>query len=139
MTIKNDLLCHASPSIMSSEGGGSSSDDAVSYADTRNADVDGDPRRVPDQARSRPYGNATGVRDPPAGMSIDDRDYWYALIDEKAAATFVDVEPRTMQGFRQRGGGPKFIRISSRCIRYRRIDLRDWAEARMRPSTSDVG
>ena len=73
--------------------------------------------------------------------SIEDADpeFWHALIDEKAAATFLGLERRTMQGFRQRGGGPGFMRISSRCIRYRRIDLRDWAEARMRSSTSDVG
>ena len=33
----------------------------------------------------------------------------------------------------------RYIAISSRCIRYRRIDLRAWSEARVRTSTSDPG
>ena len=66
-------------------------------------------------------------------------DYWNALVDEKVAALFLDMTPRSMQAMRQRGGGPRFIRISSRCIRYRRIDLKAWADALMRSSTSDPG
>ena len=64
-------------------------------------------------------------------------DYWNALVDEKVAASFLKMTPRSMQAMRQRGGGSRFIRISARCIRYRRIDLRTWAEARLRSSTSD--
>ena len=90
-------------------------------------------------AQGQQPGKVNRARGPPSSETIDDRDYWYALIDEKVAASHINVDPRTMQGLRQRGGGPTFIRISSRCIRYRRIDLRDWAEARMRSSTSDVG
>ena len=67
------------------------------------------------------------------------QDYWFSLIDEKAAADFLDLTSRTMQGFRQKGGGPKYIHLSSRCLRYRRIDLHNWAEARVRTSTSDTG
>ena len=66
-------------------------------------------------------------------------EFWHALIDEKAAASFLGLERRTMQGLRQRGGGPQYVFISSRCLRYRRIDLRDWFELRMRTSTSDPG
>ena len=58
-------------------------------------------------------------------------DYWQALIDEKAAAAFLGLTNRTMQAYRHRGGGCRYIRISSRCLRYRRIDLRLWAEARV--------
>ena len=71
--------------------------------------------------------------------AVSEPAFWHSLIDEKEAAAFLGLERRSMQGFRQRGGGPAFMRISSRCIRYRRIDLRDWAEARMRSSTSDAG
>ncbi len=67
------------------------------------------------------------------------QDYWHALIDEKAAAEFLDLTDRTLQAYRHRGGGPRYIRLSSRCLRYRRVDLREWAEARMRTSTSDPG
>ena len=70
-----------------------------------------------------------------------DRDlhFWHALIDESKAADYLGLKPRTMQGLRQRGGGPRYIDISSRCVRYRRADLRDWADARVRKSTSDPG
>ncbi len=68
-----------------------------------------------------------------------DQDYWHALIDEKVAAEFLKLKVRTMQGFRHRGGGPLYVRLSSRCIRYRRVDLRQWADARVRTSTSDPG
>ena len=65
--------------------------------------------------------------------------YWNALIGEKSAANYLGLKARTMQGFRYRGGGPRYIRLSSRCLRYRRTDLREWADARVRTSTSDPG
>ncbi len=68
-----------------------------------------------------------------------DPTYWNALIDEKAAAEFLGLTNRFMQHRRQQGGGPRYIAISSRCIRYRRIDLREYAESRLRTSTSDPG
>ena len=65
---------------------------------------------------------------------------WLALIDEKAAADFLNLKPRTLQDWRQRHStGPPYVRISSRCVKYRRIDLYRWAEARLRKSTSDPG
>ncbi len=68
-----------------------------------------------------------------------DEDYWNVLIDEKEAARFLDVKDRFMQNRRQHGGGAQYIVISSGCIRYRRLELRAWADARLRTSTSDVG
>ncbi len=68
-----------------------------------------------------------------------DNDFWYGLINEKLAASFLDLSVRTLQGLRCRGGGPRFVRISGRCIKYRRIDLRDWGETNLRTSTSDAG
>ena len=65
--------------------------------------------------------------------------YWHSLIDEKAAADFLGLTDRFMQHRRQQGGGPRYIVISSRCIRYRRTDLRAWSEERLRTSTSDPG
>ena len=69
----------------------------------------------------------------------DDPGFWFELVDERVAGVFVDLKPRTLQAYRQRGGGPRFCRVSSRCIKYRRIDLRTWSEARLRTSTSDPG
>ena len=59
-----------------------------------------------------------------AGEASNLYDYWCALIGEDPAAVFLDVSTRTIQGFRYRGGGPVFVRISARCVKYRRIDLR---------------
>jgi len=66
-------------------------------------------------------------------------DYWNALVDEKVAAEFLRVTPRCMQAMRQRGDGPRFIRMSSRCIRYTRALLKSYADDRVRESTSDDG
>ena len=71
------------------------------------------------------------------GNEIPDADYWHSLIDENEAATFLNLSARTLQGLRYRGGGPPFVRISSRCLKYRRLDCRNWAESRLRTSTSD--
>ena len=68
-----------------------------------------------------------------------DQAFWYELINEKPAAKFVDLKPRTLQGYRYRGRGPPFVRLSARCVKYRRIDLLRWAEAHLRTSTSDTG
>ena len=74
------------------------------------------------------------VRDPP-GVS----DYWDAFIPEKEAATYLGLTPRALQGWRQKGGGPRYVALSSRCLRYTRRWLREHAEARTRTSTSDPG
>ena len=66
-------------------------------------------------------------------------DYWNALVDEKVAAEFLDLTRRSMQAMRQRGDGPQFFRFSPRCIRYTRLLLKSYADARMRKSTSDPG
>ena len=69
----------------------------------------------------------------------DDLEFWYALIVEKVMAGFLGVTDRTLQKWRRTGGGPPFVRVSSRCVRYRRIDGRGFSEDRLRSSTSDPG
>ncbi len=68
-----------------------------------------------------------------------DAGFWFSLIDEEAAAAFLDLSVRSMQGYRYKGGGPRFVRISSRCVKYRRVDCREWSETKLRTSTSDPG
>ncbi len=79
---------------------------------------------------------ATDGGDIPLGQ---DPAYWHSLIPETEAAEFLDLTSRTMQAMRQRGGGPRFVRISARCIKYRRVDLKSYADNRLRYSTSDPG
>ena len=81
----------------------------------------------------------TTLHETTAAAPADQSDYWNALVDEQAAAGFLSLTIRTLQGWRYRGDGPQYVRVSARCIRYRRADLRDWAEARLRTSTSDTG
>lgn len=65
--------------------------------------------------------------------------YWNDLVDECAAAAFLGVSSRCLQGWRYRGGGPCYVRVSHRTIRYRRADLQAWADGLVRTSTSDPG
>ena len=75
---------------------------------------------------------------PLAGRETDS-DYWHSLITEAEAANFLGFTVRCLQNWRYRGGGPVYVKPNARNVRYRRIDLRRWAEARLRTSTSDGG
>lgn len=86
---------------------------------------------------SRDGGSVTTVDG--AEHPFDEYNYWHSLIVEGDAGAFLGLTNRTMQGLRQKGGGPKFIRLSSRTVRYRRVDLKAWVDARIRTSTSDLG
>ena len=59
------------------------------------------------------------------------------LIDEREAAGFLCYSPRALQNWRIRGGGPRFVKVSARSIRYRRRDLNRWIEERIRSNTSE--
>ncbi len=82
---------------------------------------------------------AAAISGPPPAPQTEAPSFWYELIGEKSAAKFVNLSVRSIQGYRYKGGGPNFVRLSARCVKYRRCDLRKWAEARMRTSTSDPG
>ena len=56
---------------------------------------------------------------------------------EKQAAKLLNLSPKTLQKYRIIGGGPRFIRVSARCVRYRIVDLRVWQESKLVSSTSE--
>ncbi len=60
-----------------------------------------------------------------------------ALVSEQSAAEFLSVTPGALQKWRMTGNGPQFVRISSRCVRYQRRDLVEWARARVKSSTAE--
>jgi len=60
------------------------------------------------------------------------------LIGEHEAADYIGHSVRSLQNWRVRGGGPKFVKISSRSIRYRFSDLNEWIESKLVSSTSEV-
>lgn len=59
-----------------------------------------------------------------------------ALLRQEEAARILNVTPRALEAWRYRGGGPHYLRISGRCIRYRLADLQAWLSERERASTS---
>ena len=61
------------------------------------------------------------------------------LLDERQAAAILNYTQRCLQAWRRSGRGPKFVKVSSRSIRYRRVDLDQWIQDRIRTSTSDTG
>ncbi len=66
-------------------------------------------------------------------------DYFDQLINEQTAADFLGYSVRALQNWRLRGGGPRFVKVSSRSIRYRRRELIAWADARMVENTAQQG
>jgi len=63
------------------------------------------------------------------------------IFDERAAGAYIGgadspISARTFQRWRQRGFGPKFLRVGSQ-IRYRQRDLDDWLSGRIAQSTAD--
>jgi predicted DNA-binding transcriptional regulator AlpA len=69
----------------------------------------------------------------------EDRDYLDRLIAERQAAEFLGYSVRALQNWRVRGGGPRFVKVSGRSVRYRRRDLIEWVERRLRWNTSELG
>ena len=67
-----------------------------------------------------------------------DPDYQDRLINETDAADYLCYSVRALQNWRLRGGGPLFIRVSSRSIRYTRRDLKAWTESRKVANTSQA-
>jgi predicted DNA-binding transcriptional regulator AlpA len=57
------------------------------------------------------------------------------LLTQAQAATRLGLSPRTLEQYRTRGGGPLFVRISSRCVRYRPEDIEAWVSARVHVHT----
>ena len=62
-----------------------------------------------------------------------------ALLYTVEAALLLGLSPRTLEALRLRGGGPVFIKVTPKAVRYRRRDLAAWLDARQRRSTSDPG
>ena len=60
------------------------------------------------------------------------------LLTEQDAATLLHVTVKAVQGWRYRGGGPRFVKVG-RCVRYRLEDLQAFVLAALRTSTSDPG
>lgn len=60
------------------------------------------------------------------------------LITEKEAAELICYTQRALQNWRVRGGGPEYVKVSARSIRYQRRDVLSWIEERKRKHTSQT-
>ncbi len=60
------------------------------------------------------------------------------LLTEKEVEAEYGINHRTLQAWRVRGGGPKFLKIG-RSVRYRRKDIAAWLDSQTKRSTSDPG
>lgn len=61
-----------------------------------------------------------------------------SVLDTRGAADFLGVSARTLEGFRVRGGGPRFVKIGG-AVRYRLTSLEEYLQHHERASTSDTG
>lgn len=64
--------------------------------------------------------------------------FLFSLLREQEAADFLGLSVRTLQGYRLKGQGARFIKLTAGAVRYRLIDLIDWTELNARKSTSDL-
>jgi predicted DNA-binding transcriptional regulator AlpA len=60
------------------------------------------------------------------------------LLTEAQVADLLAISPRTLQMWRYKGGGPKYVKAGA-AVRYRPADVDDWLASQARLSTSDPG
>jgi predicted DNA-binding transcriptional regulator AlpA len=70
----------------------------------------------------------------PAGTSTDDE-----FLQERDAAAFLGVSPRSMQRWRSDGTGPAYVRLGHRRVTYRKSGLIAWTNNRTFRSVSEEG
>lgn len=71
-------------------------------------------------------------------MPTERRETPVVVLDTRAAAEFLGVSPRTLEGLRVRGGGVPFVKIGG-AVRYRLATLEAYLQQQERNSTSDPG
>ena len=70
----------------------------------------------------------TGGTDGPMDQAMSVSTSSMAMLDQEEAARFLHIQPRTLESWRQRRIGPRFVRYSIRCVRYRAQDLQVWLD-----------
>jgi predicted DNA-binding transcriptional regulator AlpA len=61
-----------------------------------------------------------------------------AHMDRPLTAKYIGVTPRCLENWAVTGEGPAFVRLSARCVRYRKKDIDAWADSRLVSSTSEA-
>jgi len=60
------------------------------------------------------------------------------VLTEKQVAEMLGVTDRTLQSWRFKGVGPRFIRISRRCVRYEQSAIEEFIEAHSVRNTAQI-
>lgn len=60
------------------------------------------------------------------------------FLDTIQAAEYLGLQKTTLEAWRCRGGGPRFVKLG-RSVRYRQSDLDAWIESRIRDNTVETG
>ena len=68
--------------------------------------------------------------------ALDQLDARATTVSPVEAAERLGVERSTLDNWRWKGGGPRYLKVGGR-VRYRLADLADWLDAQSRSSTSD--
>lgn len=61
-----------------------------------------------------------------------------ALMTPQQAADHLALSPRTLEAWRIKGGGPRYVRLTAKAVRYAPADLAAWAEARTVANTAQA-
>ena len=69
-------------------------------------------------------------------MTSDPHKPALVFLDNKQAADFLKLSPRTLEKHRVTGGGPRFRKLGRRVV-YAVADLESWANERICSNTSD--
>ena len=80
---------------------------------------------------------STALLEEPGGRPIPEHPD--VLLFTIEAAFLLGLSLRTLEALRLRGGGPLFVKVTPRAVRYRRCDIDAFIEARRRKTTSDPG
>lgn len=70
--------------------------------------------------------------------NINDPDFLDRLINEQEAAAFLGFTIRALQNWRVRGGGPEYLKLGSRSVRYQRRTLMAWIDGLRVRNTTDA-
>jgi len=73
----------------------------------------------------------TDVATSPAAMPTHEQ----IVLTPEQAANLLGLAPATLEGWRRRGEGPKFLKLG-RLVRYRRVDLESYLTSRLVQSTA---
>lgn len=78
------------------------------------------------ETRAREIEEAKGCRPPVPVLGLT----------TEQAAQALGLSPRTLEGWRVRGGGPRFAKLTRGVVRYRIEDLCDWLAERVVANTA---